>query len=111
MAGQGSNRVALIQYGTHDLIVLFHISHSGLHSSLIDIIKSSDHIKVGVNIMGDILKLERDFPSYFPRGSIEGACDLRRLSEVTKVPPQRSLAGEFIIDFKLFYPCLIYVII
>jgi len=93
VAGQASSRVAVIQFGTKDLILLFQISQSGLQSSLVDIIKSSDHIKVGVNIIGDIQKLERDFPACFPVGSIAGACDLRRLSEVAAIPPQRSLAG------------------
>lgn len=94
IAGQGTNKVALIQFGTQDLIILFHISQSGIHNTLANIIKSPKYVKIGVNILGDIQKLERDFPSLFPYGSISGVCDIRRLSEVTAVPPQRSLAGQ-----------------
>lgn len=94
VAGQGTHKVALLQFGTHDLIVLFQISHSGLHNSLVNIVKSPYHFKIGVNILGDVQKLERDFPAVFPFGSIAGVCDLRRLSEVIAIPPQRSLAGE-----------------
>lgn len=94
IAGQAARKVSLIQFGSKDVIVLFHVFHSGIHSTLIDIIKSSRHVKLGVNILGDIQKLERDFPTLFGRESISGVCDIRRISEVTGVPPQRSLAGD-----------------
>jgi hypothetical protein len=106
VSGQGTHKVALIQFGAQDVILLFQISQSGLHSTLVDIIKSADHIKVGVNILGDVQKLERDFPSFFPARSICGAVDVRRLSEVTAVPPQPSLAGTLFVP----PPCITHII-
>ena len=88
------NKVSLIQINYKNLIILFHIKQYGLCNSLIHIIKSVNYIKIGVNINNDIRKLERDYPLIFEVGSIKGVCDLRKLSEVTGVPPQRSLAGN-----------------
>ena len=87
-----TNPISLIQYSRGDIVILFHISVYGLPQELVEILLNPRIIKVGVNINGDLQKLMRDFPSQF-QNQIPSGCDLRRLSEVSGVPPSLSLAG------------------
>lgn len=86
------NPISLIQFGREKVVVLFHIVSCGLQQCIIDILLNPQIIKVGVNISGDVQKLQRDF-GHLMGGEARGACDLRTLSRVTAIPPQMSLAG------------------
>ena len=75
-------QTALIQMYFHDEIYLFHIYafyNKVLPIELIEILCDPNIIKVGLNINGDITKLERDFPLQL-EGKIKGVVDLRNIS-------------------------------
>jgi hypothetical protein len=98
-----TNPIALIQYSRQNIVVLFHISVYGLPPELVEILLNPRIIKVGVNINGDLQKLMRDFPPHF-QNRIPSGCDLRRLSEVSGIPPSRSLAGMVENELELELP-------
>jgi hypothetical protein len=98
-----TNPIALIQYSRENVVILFQISVYGLPQELVEILLNPRIIKVGVNINGDLQKLMRDFPRQF-HNRIPSGCDLRRLSEVSGVPPSRSLAGMVENELELELP-------
>ena len=59
--GEPQAPVALIQICTDIGVYLFHIHQYGFPDELIRIMNHSKIIKIGLNISGDILKIQRDF--------------------------------------------------
>eukprot|EP00602_Paraphysomonas_sp_CaronLab_P008746 CAMPEP_0185035810 /NCGR_PEP_ID=MMETSP1103-20130426/27826_1 /TAXON_ID=36769 /ORGANISM="Paraphysomonas bandaiensis, Strain Caron Lab Isolate" /LENGTH=546 /DNA_ID=CAMNT_0027573071 /DNA_START=119 /DNA_END=1759 /DNA_ORIENTATION=- len=95
------NPVALIQLYRGKTAYLFHVHASGFIRPLLDILIDPRIIKVGLNINGDVRKLMRDFGTKMNcLDSVQGVCDLRRLSKVTQVPPSSSLAGMVADELK-----------
>lgn len=83
--------VALIQLCHENVVLLFHISRCGFQYSLIELLQNQNIYKVGVNISGDIHKLERDF-DILEYASSRGVVDLRSLATEMNITRRNSLA-------------------
>jgi hypothetical protein len=94
--------VALIQIATENIVFLFHITSIGMPECLINILTNKEMYKVGVNIKGDMMKLERDFSCL--RNNIRSVCDLRHISLAAGIPPASSLAGMVEKQIKKILP-------
>lgn len=89
----GQRPVALMQFSRENIVILFHIHRCGLQPELIDILKNPKIFLLGVNISGDVKKIERDFATVLP-GTIKGAVDLRELEwKLLSHRSSNSLAG------------------
>jgi len=75
----GKGKVALLQFCRDKVVLLFHICSCQLTPSLLQVLKCPNIFKVGVNINGDVLKLERDYPELLGHNSIQGCCDVREI--------------------------------
>ena len=103
-SNNGIRPVALIQLCRQDVIILFQISACGMLPCLIDILRNENILFCGVNIIGDIRKLEKDYFTFtnsnadilpvIPNvNNIQGAFDVRHLSKACSIPPGSSLAA------------------
>ena len=73
------------------VVLLFHITASGIPEALIEVLAHPKIFKVGLNIGGDARKLMKDFE--FLNGKIHGVVEVRKFATFLGVPPASSLSG------------------
>ena len=86
-----AHKVGLIQMYRDDVVILFHITASGIPNELIDVLAHPRIFKVGLNIGGDVSKLARDYD--FLSGKINGVIEVRKFAAMLGITPASSLAG------------------
>ena len=91
----GQGKVALIQFCRDDVILLFHICCCGLQPKLIEVLRHPHVFKIGVNISGDMKKLERDFS--FLYGLTDGACELNSILRHCEMSPCHGSLADLVL--------------
>ena len=86
-----AHKVGLIQMYRDDVVILFHITASGIPDELVQVLAHPRVFKVGLNIGGDVSKLARDYD--FLRGKINAVVEVRKFSAILGIIPAKSLAG------------------
>ncbi|KAJ1425803.1 ribonuclease H-like domain-containing protein [Ochromonadaceae sp. CCMP2298] len=69
--GEKMRPAALLQLSSASLVLLLHLHVCGLTPSLVQLLANPLIRKVGVNVVGDCRKLERDFPHIEVRGAYD----------------------------------------
>jgi hypothetical protein len=101
--------VGMMQFCKENIILLFHIAKCGIQPELAAVLQSPFIYKLGVNIIGDKLKIQRDFPHLTGPTSegqpVNGCVDLRELATVA-TSSAASVASAGQLDGVIFTPII-----
>ena len=104
-------KVALLQLCHGNLIVLIHLFAVGLTAELAEIIKDERFIKVGVNIAGDITRIQKDYAAElsdahaeYPRKGSTFEYDAKLPSSLPRTSTSAPIRG--VLDLRTLYNAL-----
>lgn len=91
-------RISLVQMCNEKVCILFHVHRCGMHENLVKVLESKCIFKLGLNINGDVRKLERDFEA-IKYGAVKSVIDIRDLADEVDRSSSRGTLADLTRDY------------